>query len=279
MGVLNVTPDSFSDGGRHVKVEDAVATGLRLIKEKADIIDVGPESTRPGSSPVSEADQIARAIPVIEKIRAHDDEIPISIDTRRASVARAALDAGADIVNDVSALRDDESMADLVASRGATVVLMHMRSTPLNMQNDGGGDYDDLLGEIVAFLTARADFATKAGVDRSRIILDPGIGFGKRTEHNLAIIRHVERFVAIGLPILIGASRKSFIGHVLSQNLSSGTRLNVAVPTAAVGPEDRLAGSIACAVLAAQGGASILRVHDVAATVQALQLCSAVTKS
>lgn len=279
MGVLNVTPDSFSDGGRHVNVDDAVAAGLRLIEEKADIIDVGPESTRPGSSPVAEADQIARAIPVIEKIRAHDDQIPISIDTRRASVARAALDAGADIVNDVSALRDDESMADLVASRGATVVLMHMRGTPLTMQTNGGGDYDDVLGEIVAFLTARADFAMKAGVDPSRIILDPGIGFGKRPEHNLAIIRHVERFVAIGQPILIGASRKSFIGHVLSRNLSSGAKLNVAVPTAAVGPEDRLAGSIACAVLATQGGASILRVHDVAATVQALQLYTAVKKS
>ncbi len=262
MGVLNVTPDSFSDGGAYLAPDNAVARALQMIDEGAGIIDVGPESTRPGvAPPVSANEQIARAIPVIDEIRAANADVPISIDTRLAAVAKAALAAGADMVNDVSALRADPAMIEVVAASRATVVLMHMRGTPADMQAGGGPHYYDLVGEIAAFLDERRQYAADHGVDPPRIVLDPGIGFGKRVEHNLLILRHLDRFVALGQPVLVGASRKSFIGHTLEIE----------------DPKERLAGSLACAAMAAMGGAAIVRAHDVRATVEVVRMCAAVS--
>jgi dihydropteroate synthase len=263
MGILNVTPDSFSDGGEYLAPVDAVARALAMIAEGADIVDVGPESTRPGAEPVSTAEQIARAIPVIEALRAQDSRVVISIDTRRASVAQAALDAGADMVNDISALRDDPAMADCVAASGAAVVLMHMRGIPNDMQVGGGPHYDDVVGEIAGFLQERRGYAVRCGIDPARIIFDPGIGFGKRVEHNLLIMQQLEKLVALGQPLMVGASRKSFIGHVL-------------------GIEDakrRAAGSLACAAMAVMAGALIIRTHDVRGTVEAVRICAAVRQA
>ncbi len=261
MGVLNVTPDSFSDGGDHLATDAAIVQALAMIADGANIIDVGPESTRPGSQPVPAVGQIERAIPIIDAIRAKDDRITISIDTRLASVAKAALDAGADIVNDISALRDDPSILDCVATSGAAVVLMHMRGRPEDMQAGGGPRYDDVVGEIASFLDRRRDVAVDSGIDPSRIIFDPGIGFGKRVEDNLIILRHLDRLVALGAPVLIGASRKSFIGHVLDIE----------------DPKQRGAASLACAVMAVMAGASIIRTHDVRATVEAVRMHWAIT--
>ena len=263
MAILNVTPDSFSDGNAYANAEQAADTADRMIGEGAAIIDVGPESTRPGADPVSASEQIDRALPVIEKIRARHDTIAISIDTKLASVARAALDAGADLVNDVSALRDDDTMANLVASRGVPVVLMHMRGTPADMQKNGGPVYNNVVDEITRFFEERITFATAAWIAREQIILDPGLGFGKRVEHNLAILRNLDHFVQLGQPILIGASRKSFIGHTLGLS----------------GPADRLSGSLACAVISALAGAAIIRTHDVRDTIQAVQMAMAVGSS
>lgn len=260
MAILNVTPDSFSDGNAYANAQQAADAAERMIGEGAAIIDVGPESTRPGAAPVPASEQIDRALPVIEKIRARDDAIAISIDTRLASVAQVALDAGADLVNDVSALRDDAAMADLVASRDAAVVLMHMRGTPADMQKDGGPVYENVVDEITRFFEERISFATTAGIAAERIILDPGLGFGKRVEHNLTILRNLDHFVQLGQPILVGASRKSFIGHALDLN----------------DPKDRLSGSLACAVTATLAGAAIIRTHDVRETVQAVQMATAI---
>lgn len=260
MGILNVTPDSFSDGGEFADAGGAIEAGLRMIEEGADIIDVGPESTRPASLPVPADEQIARAIPVIEGLRRRGAGVDISIDTRSAAVAEAALAAGATMVNDVSALRDDPRMVEVVVRAGASVVLMHMKGSPADMQRGGGPTYDDLIGEIIAFLRERCDWAVARGVRRERIIVDPGLGFGKRFEHNLEIMRELRRFAELGRPLLVGASRKGFIGHVLGRE----------------DPKDRLHGSLACAVLAADHGASILRVHDVGATAQALRMWAAV---
>ena len=260
MGILNVTPDSFSDGGDYFTHDAAVGHALNMIAEGADIIDLGGESTRPGAEPTPAEEQMRRAIPVIREIRTRNSDVAISIDTRAAAVARAAVDAGADIINDVSALRDDPDMADVVAASGAAIVLMHRRGTSRDMQNGGGSHYDDVIAEITAFLQQQRDFAAGRGIDRSRIILDPGLGFGKRVEHNLTILRHLDRFVALEQPVLVGASRKRFLGSVLGVDE----------------PKQRLAGSLACAVIAALAGAAILRVHDVRATVNAVRLCSAV---
>ena len=260
MGVLNVTPDSFSDGGKYADPKTAVARARAMIAEGADIVDVGAESTRPGSTPVPAEEQIARAVPVIEAIRARDDRVAISIDTCLAPVASAALAAGANIVNDISAMRHDPAMVELVASSGCVVVLMHMRGTPTDMQAGGGPVYDDVIEEIGAFLTERRDVAVVRGVDRSRIVFDPGIGFGKRVEHNLTILRHLGRFVSLGQPLLIGASRKSFIGHTLG----------------AEDPANRLAGSLACAAMAVTAGAAIIRCHDVKETVDVVRMYGAV---
>jgi dihydropteroate synthase len=260
MGILNVTPDSFYDGGRFDSPEKAVRRARQMEAEGAVIIDVGGESSRPagvygeGSAPVGEAEEIRRVLPVIEAIRRETD-VCISVDTYRASVARAALDAGADMVNDITALRQDAAMVELMASTEAPVVLMHMQGRPKDMQSNPV--YRDCVGEIREFFVERLKFCREHGVDEARVILDPGIGFGKTLSHNLEIIRHVDRFRSLGRPVMVGASRKSFLA-ALSEAMSD--------------PEQRLGGSIAAAVLAALGGADLLRAHDVAATVNALKL-------
>jgi dihydropteroate synthase len=260
MGILNVTPDSFSDGGDYFEPDAAVARALTMIAEGADIVDVGGESTRPGAEPTPEDEQLRRTIPVIRAIRGRVPHVAISIDTRSAAVARTALEAGADMVNDVSALRDDPEMADVVAGSKAAVVLMHRRGRSMDMQEGGGPHYDDVIGEIAAFFCERRDVAAARGIDRARILFDPGLGFGKRVEHNLMILRYLDRLVALGQPVLVGASRKRFLGHGSEDDE----------------PKERLAGSLACATIAAMAGVAILRVHDVRATVEVIRLCAAV---
>jgi len=243
MGVLNVTPDSFYDGGRAPTVDEAVARGLQMAEEGADIIDVGGESTRPGADPVSPEAEAARVLPVIESLAARTD-IAISIDTRKASVARAALAAGATIVNDVSALRDDEEMASVVADAGAVTILMHMKGTPKTMQISPS--YDDVVRDVREFLVARLGFAERCGVRRDRIVIDPGIGFGKRLEDNLSLLRRLDAFCGFGVPVAVGVSRKSFLGQLLDLPAS-----------------ERLEGTIAANAVAIYNGADIIRVHDV----------------
>ncbi len=260
MGILNVTPDSFSDGGAYASVESAVARAGVMLGEGAEIIDVGPESTRPGSEPVSVSEQLDRAIPVIRGIRQAHPEIAISIDTRLAGVAGAAIEAGATVVNDVSALRDDPAMADVVSRSGVFVVLMHRRGIPANMQASGGPQYGDVIREITEFLADRVEWSKGRGIDRDRIIVDPGIGFGKRVEDNYKILKYVDRYASLGLPILIGASRKRFLNKTLVVD----------------GPSERDAASVACAALAARDGAAIIRTHAVAETVQAVRLAAAI---
>lgn len=263
MGVVNVTPDSFSNGGEYLATEHAVAHALDMIAEGAEIIDVGPESTRPGSHPVPAQEQIARAIPVIKGIRAKHDRIAISIDTRLAPVAKAATEAGADIVNDVSALRDDPAMLDCVAGAGAGLVLMHMRGRPADMQAGGGPHYRDLLGEVTSFLEERRRYAVQGGIEPSGIIFDPGIGFGKRVEDNLLILRHLDKLAALGQPLMVSASRKSFIGRVLDIE----------------DPKRRTAPSLACAAVAVMAGASIVRTHEVPATIETVRICAAIRQA
>jgi dihydropteroate synthase len=256
MGVLNVTPDSFADGGRYFDAEKAVARGLELAFEGADIIDVGGESTRPGSLPVPEAEELRRVLPVIQALRKRTSAL-LSVDTTKAAVARAALDAGADIVNDTSALRFDPAMAGEVARSGAAVVLMHMLGTPLTMQESP--HYDDILGEIGAFLAERIRAAEAAGIPRERLIVDPGIGFGKTYEDNLELLRRQEAFHELGRPLLLGFSRKAFLGTILD-----------------LPPGERLEGTIAAAVLSVERGAHILRVHDVGPVARAVRSAEAI---
>jgi dihydropteroate synthase len=246
-----------------------VSRALEMIAEGAGIIDVGPESTRPGSRPVSAEEQVARAVPVIEQVRQQNRDIVISIDARLAVVARAAIEAGADMVNDTSALRDDPAMADLVATAGVPIVLMHRHGVPADMQAGGGPHYDDVVGEIIRFFEERIRHATDCGIAESRIIIDPGIGFGKRVEHNLLILRHLDKLTGLGRPVLVGASRKRFIGEVLG----------AIGPAYAADPKRREAGSLACAVMAIMAGASILRVHEVRPTVEAVRICRAVREA
>jgi dihydropteroate synthase len=248
MGVLNVTPDSFSDGGRFATVDAAIAQAIQMVISGVDIIDIGGESTKPEATPVDEATELARVIPVIEGIRQHPDtqHIPISIDTTKASVARSAIAAGADIVNDVSGGQFDENMFETVAQLGVPYVLMHMRGTPATMTQMS--EYDDVVGEILAYFETQIDRAVNAGIDRSRMIIDPGIGFAKQYQQSIEIIRHLDRFEILDLPLLVGVSRKSFIGKVLDQP----------------DPERRLWGTAAACCAAIAKGADILRVHDVA---------------
>lgn len=260
MGIVNVTPDSFSDGGRLETAGAAVAHGLTLVEQGADILDIGGESTRPGAEPVSEADEIARVIPVIEGLRAAWTG-PISIDTMKPAVARAAVAAGATMWNDVSALGHARDSLATAADLGCDVVLMHMRGEPRTMQADPR--YGDVVAEVSAWLAARAAAAMAAGVARDRIWLDPGIGFGKTADHNLALTANLARLSAPGFPILYGASRKRTIQSI--------------DPTA-TDPVDRLGGSLALALAAARNGAAILRVHDVRETVQALAVQAAVRR-
>lgn len=257
MGILNVTPDSFSDGGKFVDIDKAVAHGLEMAKQGADLLDIGGESSRPGAEPVSAEDELARVIPVIERLQ-KAGSVPISIDTYKASTAEAALSAGAEIINDISALRFDDHMGALAARRRTPVILMHLLGTPRDMQKNP--TYDDCIEEMAAFFEERIRFATICGIERSQLVLDPGIGFGKRLEDNLRLLRELKWFGKFGLPLLVGASRKSFIGAL------AGT----------TSPAERLGGSIAAAVVAVENGAQIVRVHDVAETVEALKVIRAI---
>ena len=258
MGVVNVTPDSFSDGGRHLAPEHALAHARKLIAQGVDILDIGGESTRPGATPVSEADELARVIPLITAIRA-GSAVAISIDTMKPAVARAAVAAGATMWNDVTALRGSSASPAIAAELGCAVVLMHMLGEPGTMQD--APRYDDVAGEVEAFLLARAAIAMAAGVAREKIWLDPGVGFGKTLDHNLALLRALPRLVALGFPVVLGASRKRFIA---------------AIDPAATDPADRLGGSLAVALEGARAGVAAVRVHDVAETRQALAVQAAI---
>jgi dihydropteroate synthase len=253
MGVVNVTPDSFSDGGRYLDPRTAIGHGEQLAAEGAAILDVGGESTRPGADPVSEQEELRRVLPVVEGLAG---VARISIDTSKVAVAAAALDAGADYVNDVTAFRSDPGLAGLVAERGVDCCLMHMLGTPRTMQRDPR--YGDVVSEVKAFLEARLAYAVGEGVAEERVMLDPGIGFGKTVEHNLELIRRLDEIVAIGRPVVFGVSRKSFLGKLTGREV--GER---AVATAAAN------------VLALERGASIFRVHDVQETVDALTVAAA----
>ena len=255
MGILNVTPDSFSDGGEFLDAATAIAHAEQMVRDGADILDVGAESTRPGSDAVSAEEQIGRLREVLPALMSLG--VVVSIDTTCADVARFALDTGAMLVNDVAAGRMDDAILPLAAERGAAVCLMHMLGEPKTMQADP--TYDDVVAEVATFLSDRMDAAIAAGVPRERIILDPGIGFGKRLEHNLALLANIEVLAALGQPILIGASRKRFIGEL----------------TGVAEPSDRLTGSLAAA-LACFPAATIFRVHDVAQTAQAFALVRAI---
>jgi len=267
MGVLNVTPDSFYDGGRYNSVSAGVHQALRMQEEGADLIDIGGESSRPagvysdGATPVDAEEETRRVIPVIEAIRRETD-ICLSVDTYRAGVAEAALDAGADIVNDITALRGDERLGKVVAARGVPIVLMHMKGRPQNMQLNPS--YGACVGEILDFFAERLTCCEVRGIERRQVIVDPGIGFGKRLSDNLEILSHLGRFRELGCPVLIGASRKSFLGQ-LSDSMSA--------------PEKRLSGSLASAVMAVLNGADILRVHDVEPTVQAIKVVRAIREA
>ena len=256
MGVLNVTPDSFYDGGRRSEAAQAIADGIAMAASGADIIDVGGESTRPGAAEVSEAEELSRVLPVIRGLRT-EIASPISIDTYKAAVAQAALDAGADIVNDVSALRLDGKMISLVAREKVPVVLMHMQGTPRTMQTDPR--YDDVVRDVRDFLAAQLYEAMDGGIAADSIILDPGIGFGKTIEHNLELLRGLPVLAALGQPLLVGVSRKAFIGRILN-----------------LGPDQRLEGSLAAGVAAVLAGANILRVHDVGETSRAVRVADAI---
>ncbi|MEZ5912602.1 MAG: dihydropteroate synthase [Paracoccaceae bacterium] len=258
MGILNVTPDSFSDGGRFLAPEAALAQG-RALADGADILDIGGESTRPGAAPVSEADEIGRTAPVIAALRAGGVALPVSIDTRKAAVARAALSAGANMLNDVAALGYDPALAGVAAASGVPVCLMHAQGEPETMQDDPR--YDDVLLDVYDFLAERVAAAEAAGIARHRIVVDPGIGFGKTLNHNLALLRGIALFHGLGCPVLLGASRKRFIG-TLGQ-----------APEAA----DRVPGSVAVALAGIAQGVQIVRVHDIRETRQALTLWQAVT--
>jgi dihydropteroate synthase len=254
MGVLNVTPDSFSDGGEWFSYEDAVAHGRELAAQGAAILDVGGESTRPGADPVPEAEELRRTIPVIEAL---GGAAQLSIDTSKVVVAEAALDAGASYVNDVTAFRADPSIAGLVADRGVECCLMHMLGEPQTMQDDPR--YDDVVDDVRAFLAERAAFAVGEGIREDRIAVDPGIGFGKTLEHNLELLRRLDEIAALGFELVIGTSRKSFLGRLTGRK----------------DPHDRVAATLATTVLALERGATVFRVHDVGQTVDALKVAAA----
>jgi dihydropteroate synthase len=255
VGVINVTPDSFSDGGRFLDPQAAIAHGLQLESEGANVLDIGGESTRPGADPVSASEELARVLPVIEGLISAGTDAQISIDTSKPDVAQAALRAGATMVNDVTALRDPD-MAGVVAQAGADCCLMHMPGDPRTMQLDPR--YDDVVGEVKAFLTDRLAFAQARGIPEERIVLDPGIGFGKTVEHNLELLARLEELVELGPPVMIGTSRKSFLGRLTGR-----------------GVDDRLAGTIASCVVAYERGATWFRVHDVAPVKDALLVAAA----
>jgi dihydropteroate synthase len=259
MGVLNVTPDSFSDGGLFVHPEAAVRQGVAMADEGAAIVDIGGESTRPGSDPVSVEQETGRVVPIVEalcgKVAAR-----ISVDTSKAEVARRALAAGASIVNDVTALRADSEMAGVVADAGCPVCLMHMLGAPKTMQDDPR--YDDVVDEVLRFMEERLAFAVSGGIAEEQVLLDPGIGFGKTLEHNLLLLRRLDRFVALGRPVVLGTSRKRFLGAILDAE-----------------PQDRLFGTVATTVMGTLAGAAVFRVHDVRPNVEALRVTEAVRRA
>jgi dihydropteroate synthase len=254
MGIINVTPDSFSDGGRYADTQAAIAHGLQLISEGADILDIGGESTRPGAIPVSLQQELARVLPVIEGL-SQQISIPISIDTYKPQVMQAAIAAGASIVNDVQALQQPGAI-EIVAESDVGVCLMHAQGTPQNMQDDP--HYDDVVSEVTAFLQARAQALLDTGVAKTRICIDPGFGFGKRSWHNIALLKQLPVLCSLGYPVLVGLSRKSVLGQIAGGAM-----------------EDKLPASIAAAVVAAMKGAAIIRVHDVKATADALKIVQA----
>jgi len=256
MGTLNVTPDSFSDGGRFFKLEDAIRQGMKMVEEGADIVDVGGESTRPGSDPVSMGEELSRVIPVISHMSKKTD-VPISIDTYKAEVAKQALDAGAQMINDISALRFDQKMRKIASEYKVPINLMHIKGTPKNMQKDPW--YEDVIGEIRGYLKQSIKTAQEAGIEKEKITIDPGIGFGKRLEDNLNILKNLKKISILGCPILIGCSRKSFIGKILD------------LPV-----EERLEGSLAALAVAVMNGANIVRVHDVKESVRVAGMVDAI---
>jgi dihydropteroate synthase len=259
MGIVNVTPDSFSDGGLYTDAGAAIAHALELEADGAGILDIGGESTRPGADPVGAEEERRRVVPVIEGLRERGVRAQVSVDTSKASVAAAALEAGAALVNDVTALRGDPAMVELVAARGAECCLMHMLGEPRTMQEDPR--YGDVVSEVKAFLQERMAFAVNQGVSEDRILLDPGIGFGKTAEHNLELLGRLGELVALGRPVVIGTSRKSFLGRITGRTV-----------------DDRLAGTIATNVLAYERGARIFRVHDVAPVYDALVIAGATVR-
>jgi dihydropteroate synthase len=255
MAILNVTPDSFYDGGRRLDPGRAIADGIEMAEAGADVIDIGGESTRPGARPVSEDEELERVLPVVRGLR-RGLSIPISIDTYKSGVARVALGEGADIVNDISALRFDTEMGGLVAAEKVPVVLMHMQGTPRTMQAEPR--YHDVVREVGDFLAAQIRYAVEQGVQRGNIIVDPGIGFGKTLDHNLALLRGLPELASLGQPLLVGASRKTFIGKILGAE-----------------PSERLEGSLAVAVAAVLAGANVIRAHDVKETRRAVRIAYA----
>lgn len=260
MGVLNATPDSFYDGGRYAALDAALAHAEQMLEEGADILDIGGESTRPGADPVPEAEEIRRVVPLIEAIVARYPEVAISVDTTKSRVAQHALQAGACILNDISGATFDPHMLEVAAQTGALVVLMHIKGTPKTMQQNP--IYDDVVAEVRTTLDAHARRALEAGIPKERIWLDPGIGFGKTVEHNLQLLRGLPELRALDFPILVGTSRKSFIGHLLG----------------GLPPEERLEGTLATLALAVAWGADIVRVHDVKAAVRAVKVADALCR-
>jgi dihydropteroate synthase len=263
MGILNVTPDSFSDGGRFFAADQAVAHAERLVREGAHILDIGGESTRPGAAPVPAEEELRRVLPVVKKLARRFPKLPLSIDTSKSSVARACLDAGASIINDVSALRFDGQMAAVAKAAGATVILMHMQGEPRTMQAHPA--YKNVVRDIKTFFRERMDFAVRQGLERAQLWLDPGLGFGKTTAHNLAILRGLPDLLRLGLPLVVGASRKSFIGRILGSE------------SAPLPAGERGSGSLAVDLWAAESGVHVLRVHDVAATAEAWKVWRALS--
>jgi dihydropteroate synthase len=270
MGIVNVTPDSFSDAGRFLEPANAIAHGRELAAQGADILDVGGESTRPGADPVPAAEELRRVLPVIEGLASALSSMParprISIDTSKGPVAEAALAAGAGLVNDVTAFRGDPGMAEVVARSGAECCLMHMLGEPRTMQREGGPKYEDVVDDVKSFLAERLDFAVAEGVAEERILLDPGIGFGKTEAHNLELLRRLGELVALGRPILVGTSRKQFLGRIQARAAGSDEPAGV---------DERLPGTIATNVLAYERGARIFRVHEVAPVRDALAVAAA----
>jgi dihydropteroate synthase len=256
LGIVNVTPDSFSDGGQYAETDRAVAHGLDLVAQGADLLDIGGESTRPGASPVSEAEELRRVLPVVEKLAAQV-RVPLSIDTMKPAVARAAVAAGASLINDVAAHRRDATMAAVVAETGAGYVAMHMQGSPATMQQAPA--YGDVVAEVTAALAGDLDFLRQAGVAAEQVVVDAGIGFGKNLEHNLQLLARMRHLTRLGRPVLLGVSRKSFLGGLTGAEIRA-----------------RLHGALAATVLAVAQGVQIIRTHDVAETGQALRVATAI---